>query len=385
MGLNFEFATAARIIFGNHSVDRLPDLISSMGNNILLVTGKNTERAEKVLAKIQKRDCKVDIFSVESEPTTTVIDEGINIARVEGCNLVVGLGGGSVVDSAKAIAAMVPNKGELLDYLEVIGQGKALVERPLPSIVVPTTSGTGAEVTKNSVIKSTQHNVKVSLRSNLMYPDVALVDPVLTISLPKEITATTGADALTHLLETFVSNQANPFIDMYCREGMKRISCSLVKAFNDGTNLEAREDMSMASMLGGMALANVKLGAVHGFAGPMGGMFSIPHGAVCARLLPAVMEMNIQVLNEQKAEDLILKFDEVARILTGNDKATAPDGIVWVEALVDKLKIPMLSKFGVEQDHFPELVEKAKKSSSMKGNPVLLSSEQLTTILEKSL
>lgn len=385
MELNFEFATASRIIFGNHSVDRLPDLISTMGNNILLVTGKNTDRAEKILSKIQKRDCKVEIFSVESEPTTTVIDEGISIARVGGCNLVVGLGGGSVIDSAKAIAAMVLNKGELLDYLEVIGQGKTLAEDPLPCIAVPTTSGTGAEVTKNSVIKSLQHNVKVSLRSNLMYPDVALVDPVLTVSLPKEITATTGTDALTHLLETFVSNQANPFIDMYCREGMKRISRSLVKAFNDGANLEAREDMSMASMLGGMALANVKLGAVHGFAGPMGGMFPIPHGAVCARLLPAVMEMNIQVLTEQKMENQLLKFHKVAHILTGNNKATATDGILWAKELVRMLHIPPLSKFGVTPKHFAGLVAKAQNASSMKGNPVKLSPAQLTSVLEKSL
>ena len=385
MGLNFEFATASRIIFGNHSAEKLPDLISSMGNNILLVTGKNTDRAENVLSKIQKRDCKVEIYSVESEPTTTVIDEGINIARVEGCNLIVGIGGGSVIDSAKAIAAMVPNKGELLDYLEVIGQGKVLVENPLPSIAVPTTSGTGAEVTKNSVIKSTEQNVKVSLRSNLMYPDVALVDPVLSISLPREVTASTGTDALTHLLETFVSNQANPFIDMYCREGMKRISRSLVKAFNEGTNLEARVDMSMASMLGGMALANVKLGAVHGFAGPMGGMFPVSHGAVCASLLPAVMEINIQVLTEQNKNEQFFKFHEVAQILTGHKKAMATDGILWIKDLVRILKIPSLSEFGVSQNHFPELVEKAKRASSMKGNPVLLSSEQLTTILEKSL
>jgi alcohol dehydrogenase class IV len=280
---------------------------------------------------------------------------------------------------------MVPNPGELLDYLEVIGRGKTLSVPPLPYIALPTTSGTGAEVTKNAVIKSTQHNVKVSLRSNLMYPDVALVDPELTISLPKEITASTGTDALTHLLETFVSNQANPFIDMYCREGMKRISRSLVKAVNNGSDLEAREDMSMASMLGGMALANVKLGAVHGFAGPMGGMFPVPHGAVCACLLPAVMEMNIQVLTEQNMKDRLFKFHEVAKILTGIKKATAADGILWVQELVHDLEIPSLSGFGVTQNHFPELVEKAKKASSMKGNPVLLSSEQLTTILEKSL
>ncbi len=384
MGLNFEFATATKIIFGNNSVEKLPDLISAMGNNILLVTGKKTDRAEKILSKIQKKDCRLEIFSVESEPTTTIIDEGVNLARVDGCNLIVGLGGGSVIDTAKAIAAMVPNKGQLLDYLEVIGQGKVLTDDPLPCIAVPTTSGTGAEVTKNSVIKSTEHNVKVSLRSNKMYPDVALVDPVLTHSAPPQLTASTGVDALTHLLETFVSNQANPFIDLFCREGMERISGSLEKVYKNGNDLQARENMSMASMLGGMALANVKLGAVHGFAGPMGGMFPIAHGAVCACLLPAVMEINIQAIKERKQEESLKKYDVLARILTGDNIAKAEDGIGWVQKLIEDLHIPSLSEFGLTKEDFPELVEKAKVASSMKGNPVLLNDGELMTVLEKS-
>ncbi len=385
MGLNFEFATASRIIFGNHVSEKLPELLAGMGKRVLLVTGKNTARHQPIIDLLTEADFKLTIFNISSEPTIDIVDKGVNTAREKQSQIVVGIGGGSVIDGAKAIAAMVPNPGDLLDYLEVIGRGKTLSVPPLPFIAIPTTSGTGAEVTRNAVIKSAQHNVKVSLRSNLMYPDVALVDPVLTVSLPKEITATTGTDALTHLLETFVSNQANPFIDMYCREGMKRISRSLVKAFNEGTDLEAREDMSMASMLGGMALANVKLGAVHGFAGPMGGMFPVPHGAVCACLLPAVMEMNIQVLSMEKIKDRLFKFHKVAKILTGSEKAMAADGILWVKELVRALKIPSLSEFGVAQNHFPELVEKAKKASSMKGNPVVLSTEQLTTVLEKSL
>lgn len=385
MGINFDFATATRIVFGNHSAEKLPEIISSMGNNILLVTGKNTDRAEKILTQIRRRDCKIEIYSVESEPTTNIIDEGINLARVAGCNLVVGLGGGSVIDSAKAIAAMVPNKGELLDYLEVIGQGKALVDEPLPCIAVPTTSGTGAEVTKNSVIKSPEHNVKVSLRSNKMYPNVALVDPVLTLSMPPELTASTGVDALTHLLETFVSNQSNFFVDLFCKEGMERISNSLETAFKNGNDLEARENMSMASMLGGMALANVKLGAVHGFAGPMGGMFPVAHGAICACLLPAVMETNIGVIKQKNLKEELKKYDLLARILTGDKIAKAEDGISWVQDLIADLKIPPLSNFGLSKKDFPELVEKAKKASSMKGNPVLLNESELMTILEKSL
>jgi alcohol dehydrogenase class IV len=326
-----------------------------------------------------------EIYSICTEPTISDIEQGADLARKSQCNVIVGIGGGSAVDSAKAIAALVPNEGELTDYLEVIGKGKKLENAPLPFIAIPTTAGTGAEVTKNAVIKSTDHNVKVSLRSDLMYPKLAIVDPDLTLTVPPHLTATTGVDALTHLLETYVSNQSNPFIDMMCREGMKRISASLELAFNDGNNLEARENMAMASMLGGMALANVKLGAVHGFAGPLGGMYPIPHGAVCACLLPAVMEVNIKALNKKKQEKELLKFDEVARILTGNKSAVALDGAIWVKSMVKKLQIPSLSDFQLTAESFPELIEKAKKSSSMKGNPVELDNSQLYEILIKSL
>jgi alcohol dehydrogenase class IV len=203
--------------------------------------------------------------------------------------------------------------------------------------------------------------------------------------MPPEITASTGIDALTHLLETFVSIQSNPFIDMICREGMKRISAYLEIAFHDSNNQEARENMAMASMLGGMALANVKLGAVHGFAGPLGGMYPIPHGAICACLLPAVMEVNITALKNKNQQKQLLKFVEVARILTKNSSAVAEDGVIWVKELVKKLQIPSLSDYHISTDSFPELIEKAKNSSSMKGNPVELDDKQFQEILHKSL
>ncbi len=380
--MDFSFATASQIIFGNNSVEKIPGIVSGMGRNILMVTGKNSERA-KVLIEKFPADISVSVFKIESEPTTEMVNAGVNVAREKSCEVIVGFGGGSVIDSAKAIAALVPNQGELMDYLEVIGKGKALTERPLPCIAIPTTAGTGAEVTKNSVIKSPEHNVKVSLRSNLMYPDVAVVDPVLTYSMPPALTASTGVDALTHLLETFVSNQSNPFIDMLCRDGLTRISRSLAKAFKDGSDKDAREDMAMASLLGGMALANVKLGAVHGFAGPMGGMFPIPHGAVCACLMSAVIKVNIEVLKEQNKD--ISKFKELAKILTGNEGAVANDSAVWASNLVAELEIPSLSEFGLTIKDFPGLVKKAKVSSSMKGNPVELTEDQLLRILEMSL
>jgi len=380
--MDFSFATASQIIFGNNSVEKVPGIVSGMGRNILMVTGKNSDRAQTLINRFPY-GISVSMFTIQSEPTTEMINAGVNLAREKACEVIIGFGGGSVIDSAKAIAALVPNQGELMDYLEVIGKGKALSERPLPCIAIPTTAGTGAEVTKNSVIKSPEHNVKVSLRSNLMYPDVAVVDPVLTYSMPPALTASTGVDTLTHLLETFVSNQSNPFIDMICREGLKRISRSLATAFKDGRDKEAREDMAMASLLGGMALANVKLGAVHGFAGPMGGMFPIPHGAVCACLMSAVIKSNIEVLKEQNKD--ISKFNELAKILTGNEGAVAGDAAVWVSKLVSELEIPTLSEFGLTTNDFPELVKKAKVSSSMKGNPVELTEGQLVRILELSL
>jgi len=385
MGLNFEFATSTRIIFENGSFKKVPGFIKALGSKVFIVTGKSTILANQLSEWLTELNIQFEIFTVFSEPTTYDIETGTELARNTECNVVAGIGGGSVIDSAKAIAALVPNKGELSGYLEVIGKGEKLVERPLPCIAIPTTAGTGAEVTRNSVIKSTQQNVKVSLRSDLMYPDLAVIDPVLTLTMPPALTATTGVDALTHLLETFVSIQSNQFIDMICREGMKRISTSVLQAFIDGNNLEARENMAMASMLGGMALANVKLGAVHGFAGPLGGMFPIPHGAVCACLLPAVMEVNIMALKDKNLDKQLLKFDEVARILTGNSSAVAEDGAVWVKELVKKLQIPSLSDFHLSTDSFPDLIEKAKNSSSMKGNPVELDNEQLYEILFKSL
>ena len=380
--MNFSFASASQIIFGNNSVEKVPGLIGNLGKKVLLVTGKNAEKGLRLSNKLSV-DTEVSVFKIKAEPTTEVINDGVTFARQNNCDVVIGFGGGSVIDGAKAIAALVPNLGELMDYLEVIGRGKPLTETPLPCIAIPTTAGTGAEVTKNSVIKSVEHNVKVSLRSDLMYPNVAVLDPVLTYSMSPQLTASTGVDALTHLLETFVSNAANPFIDMLCREGLKRVSRSLVKAYKNGNDSGAREDMALASMLGGMALANVKLGAIHGFAGPMGGMFPIPHGAVCAGLMSAVVEMNIDALKEQNKD--ISKFDELTKLLTGNDLARAEDAVVWADNLVKELKIPSLSTFGLSEKDFPVLVEKAKNASSMKGNPLVLRKDQLIWILEKSL
>jgi alcohol dehydrogenase class IV len=256
----------------------------------------------------------------------------------------------------------------------------------LTYIAIPTTAGTGSEITRNAVIESPEHGVKVSLRSPLILPSLALVDPELTYELPPAVTASTGLDALTQLIEPFVSVKANPMIDAICREGMNRAARSLRRAYENGADIEAREGMSLASLFGGLALANAALGAVHGFAGPLGGMLHAPHGAICARLLPLVMDANLKALETREPRHPALaRYVEVAQILTGNKKSTAHDGVTWVSGLVHDLYIPALSAYGMTRERFPEAVEKTMKASSFKGNPIPLMEAELLGILEMAM
>ncbi|MGQ9787550.1 MAG: iron-containing alcohol dehydrogenase, partial [Anaerolineae bacterium] len=312
--------------------------------------------------------------------------QGVQCAQDAGCDLVIGIGGGSAIDAGKAIAALLTNPGDLFEYLEVIGHGRAIREPAAPLIAIPTTAGTGAEVTRNAVIISPQHRVKVSMRSPLMLPRVALVDPELTYSMPPTITASTGLDALTQVLEPYVSSRANAMIDPLVRDGMARAARSLRRAYEHGDDANAREDMALVSLFGGLALANAGLGAVHGFAAPLGGMLQAPHGAICARLLPFVMEVNIRALRTRQPDHYALpRYDEIARILTGNPQATAADGIAWVHELCRSLKIPPLSTYGLTQNDIPHVVERGAAASSMKGNPIPLTPEEMTEILTRAL
>jgi alcohol dehydrogenase class IV len=382
--MKFEFATASRIIFGQGTVKEVAPMASNMGNCALLVTGRNLERAGPLSGSLKNTGMKIVTFSVSDEPTIELTIKGVELARQNASDIVIGMGGGSVIDTAKAVAALLTNSGDIIDYLEVIGRGKPLSCPSAPCIAIPTTAGTGAEVTKNAVLTSQEHKVKVSLRSPTMLPDLAIVDPELTYSMPPSLTASTGLDALTQVLEPFVSVKSNPLTDAICIEGLKRAARSLHRAFKDGSDTRAREDMAIVSLFGGLTLANSKLGAVHGIAGPMGGMFPVPHGVICARLLPFVVEVNVRALKRHNSQQYLLRYDQVAQVLTGKTNAKAEEGIDRIHDLCDALDIPGLSDFGITEDHFPDLITSSKKASSMKGNPVNLTDEELTEILQKA-
>src|ERR1022692_777506 len=375
----FEFATAARILFGEGTLRQVPAAAATLGRRALLVTGASPDRAFPLQKALEAAHVSTVPFSVPGEPTLDLIR-----SAPRDCDFVIAFGGGSALDAAKAIAALLTNPGDPLDYLEVIGLGHPLRAPAAPCIAIPTTAGTGSEVTRNAVLASPEHRVKASLRSPSMLPRLAVVDPELTYHLPPTLTASTGLDALTQLIEPYVSVRANPLTDQFCVEGMRRAAAALPRAWENGGDRAARCDMAWASLLGGMALANAGLGAVHGFAAPVGGMFPAPHGAVCARLLPFVMDINIRALRA-RAPGKLQRYDEVARLISGRPQATAPDGVTWIANLCQKLEIPPLRTWGVAPGDLPALVEKAAQASSMKANPVVLTGEELREIISRAL
>jgi alcohol dehydrogenase class IV len=383
--MNFEFATATSIRFGAGVSRQLGALVAGLGRRALIVAG-NAERAAPLSDPLRSQGIEPTLWTIQGEPTVDQIQAGVTAARQVGCDLVIGLGGGSAIDAGKAIAALLTNGGEPLDYLEVVGRGQPLTQPSAPYIAIPTTAGTGAEVTRNAVLAVPERRVKVSLRSVHMLPRLALIDPQLTHSLPPALTASTGLDALTQLIEPFVSNAANPLTDALCREGIARAAGSLRRAYEDGGDAAARQAMSLASLLGGLALANAKLGAVHGFAGVLGGMFPLPHGVICARLLPLVMEANVRALQSRQADSPTLaRYDEIAQRLTGRATARAADGIAWVYELCAALHVPSLAQYGLTPNAFPQVVQQSQAASSMKGNPLTLSDDELTLILRQAL
>lgn len=361
----FEFATAQRIIFGRGVVRELPALCGTLGHRVLLITGSRPEAWTP-------RVPQVAVLSVRSEPTTEDIEAGVTLAKQHAADVVVAIGGGSVVDAGKGIAAMATQPGELRRYIEIIGEGQPLDAAPLPFIAVPTTAGTGAEATRNAVIASTEHRVKASLRHVSMLPRIALIDPELAVDVPPHVTAASGMDALTQCLEAYVCTRAQPMTDALCLDGIQRAVRSLERAVQHGHDLEAREDMALCALNSGIALANAGLGAVHGFAAPLGGMFKAPHGAVCAALLAPVWEANARRVSDRT------RFAQVDALLGG-------DAVACLHALTLRLGIPKLGTWGVQAADVEEIARKAAAASSMKANPVALAHEELVAILRASL
>ena len=379
----FEFSTAQRIVFGTGCARDAAELAAAFGRRVLLVVGRSGFHAEALIQSLGQRGLRVSCFSVAAEPTVELVSLGIAQGRDANSEVVIALGGGSVLDAGKAIAALIPNPGSPLDYLEIVGKGLPLGKRPLPFLAIPTTAGTGSEVTRNAVLSVPEKRIKVSLRSHAMLPTVALVDPELTRTLPAALTASTGMDALTQLIEPFVSLKANPLSDAACRQGLPRIARSLREAARSPGNLEVREDMALASLCGGLALANAGLGAVHGLAAAMGGMFSAPHGALCATLLHATCTANARELTKDSSKHPALaRFRTIAILLTGDPEAEIDDGLSWLAALAKDLEVPPLRYLGVSSEEFEDVAHAALRTSSMKGNPVTLGVNALTSILE---
>ena len=384
--MRFEFATATRILFGPGVIGEAAPTAAALGHRAAVVASADVQRSLALLDELRAHGVAPTLLPVTGEPTLDMVRVGVRRALEAGCDLVVGLGGGSALDAGKAIAALLANGGDPLDYLEVIGRGKALTHPSHPYIAIPTTAGTGAEVTRNAVLASPEHRVKASLRSPHLYPRLALVDPELTHSLPPELTASTGLDALTQLIEPFVSTGASALTDAICREGIRLAARSLRRVCRNGRDTAAREDMALASLLGGLALANAKLGVVHGFAAPLGGLYRAPHGAICARLLPLVMEANVRALQARAAGAPALeRYAEIARIFTGRSEATIAEGVAWVRSLCSDLEIPALRSYGLAPADLPALVAEAQRASSTKGNPISLTVEELTEIVRQAL
>jgi len=381
--MRFEFATATRIIFGPGTLAEVPAVLAGLGKRVLIVTGSRPEPADRLGSLVSAGGHEVVRFPVPREPDLELIDAGVELARARRCEAIVALGGGSVIDAGKAIAGLVPNEGAVMDYLEVVGLGRALSRPALPFVAIPTTSGTGAEVTRNAVIGVPAQHVKVSLRSPYLLPRLAVVDPELTLDLPPAITAASGLDALTQLIEPYVSSRANPLTDALCREAIPRAARALPRVFDCGDDRDARKEMAWASLAGGLALANAGLGVVHGLAGPLGGVLSAPHGALCAALLPHGVRANLAALRARTpGHPALARYDEIARLLTGRSDARADEGAAWLEALVRRLAVPSLSAFGLTGEAIPGLVEMGRRASSMKANPIALTADELTRVLE---
>lgn len=387
---NFEFVAPARILFGSGQFERLGELSAKLGKRALIAFNGSEPLANAAKDRLAAAGLSSNLFRQRGEPTVSDVNSATEIARKEQADFIVGLGGGSAIDAAKAVAALVSNGGSALDYMEVVGRGQKLIRPSIPWIAIPTTFGTGAEATKNAVIGAPDRGFKASIRGAQLLAKIVLVDPVLGKDVPSKVIAQSGMDALCQLIESYTSNGAGPMTDGLAMTGLKRAPSALKRAYQNSQDLDALSDMALAAMLSGMTLANAGLGAVHGFAAPLGANFPIPHGAVCAALLPNVVRANVAALRaSSKDHPTLARYAHIGRA-AGAAPATADADTVefLIQFLFDlsqDLHIQPLSAFGVEDKDVDRIVALARKASSMRFNPIVLDDAVLASVLRDAI
>lgn len=391
---SFEFFSVPRIIFSRGSFSRIGELASGLGSIALIVFNGPREPCDRAHALLRAAGVAAYPFRLSGEPKVNDVEAALELARSAGCDMAIGLGGGSAIDLAKAVAGLLTNGGGVLDYLEVIGRGKKFARQAAPWIAIPTTAGTGAEVTRNAVIGAPDQKFKASLRGEQLLARIALVDPELHLTTPAAVTASSGMDALCQCIESYTSTGAGPITDVLAIKGMGLAARAIRRAFTDGTDIAAREEMALAALLSGQTLSSAGLGAVHGFAAPIGANFPIPHGTVCAALLPFVIAANVAALREASAtspaaRSALSRYATVGRTLMADPHlpgdAAMDAAITFCRDLSRDLLVPRLGALGMAASDVQPMVVLARKASSMKFNPVVLSDAALSQVLQSAL
>ena len=384
----FEFFGVGRVIFGLGESRRLGEVVAGLGRRAMVVyNGEGL--GERIGSLVEAAGVACIVRRQRGEPVVAGVDAAVAEARAAGCDCVVGAGGGSAIDLAKAVAGLLTNGGSVVDYMEVVGKGQKIARPAAPWVAVPTTAGTGAEATRNAVIGLTERKFKSSMRSELLLPRAALIDPELGVGVPPAVTAASGMDAVCQLIESYTSTGAGPVTDALALRGIELATRALSAAWADGKNTSARADMALAAHLSGVTLTSAGLGAVHGFAAPLGANFPVPHGVVCAALLPHAIRANLAAA-EPAADPAAMRgrYAEVGRRLAGRemgDERAADYCAARAAEWVRELGIPRLSEYGITAGHVSEMVQLAKKSSSMEFNPVVLTDQELAGVLEKAI
>jgi alcohol dehydrogenase len=394
---SFTIAALPCLVFGAGRIAELPSLAAEFGRSALLVTGgrsfRNSPHWPALLQGLEQRGIAHAGFAVEGEPSPEMVDAAVRQFRAAGIELVIGIGGGSVLDAAKAIAGLLPSGNSVLDHLEDVGRGIPYHGPSLPFIAVPTTAGTGSEATKNAVLsRHGPDGFKKSFRHDCMVAKVALVDPQLLAACPRHLMAAQGMDAFTQLLESYVSLRANPFTDALAWSGLEAVAGGFWPAWEGGDTAPAaagRAAMAYAALLSGITLAQVGLGAVHGLAQPLGSLFPVPHGVACGTTVAAATAVNVQALQQRAPGSPALhKYARVGRLLGGNqilgDAAAAQVLVTTLESWCVRLELPRLGQFGIGDVNIPAIVA-ASRNNSMKSNPVLLTDAEIAAIVRQRL